>query len=355
VPLFVEGRPIPPRWAEIKAAQPTPIDTYSRRADSIHIAFINNMPDAALEDTELQFFELLDATAGEIPVRIRLHSLPGIPRGERGRQRLKTFYFEFDDLWNERFDAVIVTGTEPCTPRLQNEPYWPMLAELIDWAESNTISAVWSCLAAHASVLRGDGIERRRLSDKKFGVFEFSKITEHMLTKQTDKVRFPHSRWNEVPAHELIACGYVILTHAADAGVDCFVKNREKSLFVHFQGHPEYVARTLLKEYRRDIKRFLKGERDTYPSMPQGYFDQRATTLLTNFRETALSDPREEVMAAFPEAAVVTKLDNGWQSCATSIYRNWLQHVKSRKREAPALVALSPLPDQMYRRRSAAP
>ena len=70
----------------------------------------------------------------------------------------------------------------------------------------------------------------------------------------------------------LAACGYIVLTQSAEGGVDTFVKKKKRSLFVHFQGHPEYGAQTLLKEYRRDIKRFLRGERETYPSDAKGLF-----------------------------------------------------------------------------------
>jgi homoserine O-succinyltransferase len=121
------------------------------------------MPDPALEDTEMQFLELLDSVAGDIPLRIRFYSLPGIVRGERGQQHLENFYFEFSDLFTRRCDAVIVTGTESCSQNLEDERYWPMLAQLLDWAERNTLSAVLSCLAAHASVLHSDGLRRARL------------------------------------------------------------------------------------------------------------------------------------------------------------------------------------------------
>ena len=64
-------------------------------------------------------------------------------------------------------------------------------------------------------------------------------------------------------ADELTACGYGVLTQSSRRRVDSFLKNKKRSLFVHFQGHPEYGAQTLLKEYRRDIKRFLRsGERN---------------------------------------------------------------------------------------------
>jgi homoserine O-succinyltransferase len=333
MPLMMDGDRVPALWAGKKRVRPAG-KTYglSQRAECVEIALINNMPDAAMEDTEAQFFELLDSTSGDIPIRVKLYSLPGIPRSDRGQQRLDSFYFGINDLLNRRFDGVIITGTEPRQPNLRDEPYWPIFAEVLDWAERNTTSTVLSCLAAHASVLHSDGIERCRLSDKQFGVFDYKKISAHALTSRSaDVVQFPHSRWNEVRVDSLISCGYTVLTGAADAGVDSFVKKKRDSLFVHFQGHPEYGARTLLKEYRRDIKRFLRRERETYPSMPIGYFDASAAKLLTAFQLTALSDPREELLTAFPESSVVSTLQNSWHSSATCVYHNWLQYVVSKK------------------------
>jgi homoserine O-succinyltransferase len=313
------------------------------------------MPDAALEDTEMQFFELLDAAAGDVPVFVKLHSLSGVPRGERGQQHLRSFYYGTDDLLNSQFDGVIMTGTEPRQPNLRNEPYWPALANVLDWTESNTTSTILSCLAAHAGVLHSDGIERCLLSDKQFGVFEFAKAASHQLTGgTTERVRFPHSRWNEVKADAMAACGYLVLTQSADGGVDSFVKKKKRSLFVHFQGHPEYGAQTLMKEYRRDIKRFLRRERETYPSMPKGYFDAAATTLLANFRDIVLSDRREELMDGFPEVAVVGSLQNTWQSSAVSIYRNWLHYLVTNK-AAMSAFPMAAVYHQPLRKRSALP
>ncbi|PYX11081.1 MAG: homoserine O-succinyltransferase [Acidobacteria bacterium] len=355
--LVLEGGRVPPRWAEARSSQPViSLDDYNRQEEGVRIAFINNMPDPALEDTEMQFFELLNTVAGDVPVRIKLYSLPGIPRGERGQQHLNDFYFHFDDLWNSRFDAVIVTGTEPCSPNLRDEPYWPVLAELLDWAERNTVSAVLSCLAAHASVLHSDGIDRHKLSDKQFGVFASSRVADHALTNHAgDLLRFPHSRWNEVREDALVSCGYVVLAKSAEAGVDSFVKKKKKSLFVHFQGHPEYGARTLMKEYRRDIRRFVNRERETYPSMPRGYFDAAATKLLTEFREKVLSSPSEELMTMFPEPAIAGTLQNSWHSSATCVYQNWLQYVVSKKADASVFAALAAFSGHVQRKRSAMP
>ena len=144
-------------------------------------------------------------------------------------------------------------------------------------------------------------------------------------------MRFPHSRWNEVREDALTSSGYSVLTKSAEAGVNLFVKKKKKSLFVHFQGHPEYGARTLWKEYRRDIKRFLRRERPTYPKMPHGYFGSTVTRALDEFRETALSHPSEERLAEFPEVDMGDGLESVWRSPAARVYGNWLQYVVARR------------------------
>jgi homoserine O-succinyltransferase len=354
MPLVIEGGRVPPRWAERKSLPAAaPVDRYGS-ADCVRLAFINNMPDSALEDTEIQFFELLDAASGDIPVLLSLHSLTGVLRGERGQHHVNSFYHGTDELLNCQFDGAIMTGTEPRQRDLRNEPYWPALVKVLDWAETNTVSTILSCLAAHAGVLHSDGIDRQPLGDKQFGVFDFGKAANHPLSSGTgERVRFPHSRWNGLQADVLVACGYSVLTQSAEGGVDSFIKMKKRSLFVHFQGHPEYGAQTLLKEYRRDIKRFLKKERETYPSMPKGYFDAASVKLVTEFRDVALCDRREELIDGFPEAALAGALRKTWHSSATAIYRNWLRYVVSNKSEIPEFSAVPATRENFERKRTA--
>jgi homoserine O-succinyltransferase len=130
------------------------------------------------------------------------------------------------------------------------------------------------------------------------------------------------------------------------------VKQKKKSLFVHFQGHPEYGAETLFKEYRRDIKRFLRGERESFPTMPYGYFDASAAQLLAEFQQAALTHPNEEQLALFPETIAKT-LHNTWQSSAVCIYRNWLQYLLAKKAEASPFATTPGSYTQVQRKRSA--
>lgn len=298
----------------------------------IDIGLINNMPDPALDATERQFRALLGAAAGDLVVRMTLYTLPEVPRTDFGRRQVNK-YTSIDELWRSRHDGLIVTGTEPQSADLKDEPYWGSLTRVLEWAEHHTYSTILSCLAAHAGILHMDGIERRPLGDKRFGVFECVRVADHPLTAAApDRVRMPHSRWNEIPEEALLACGYRVLTRSDGAGVDAFVKQR-KSLFVFFQGHPEYEATTLLLEYRRDIGRYLRGERNTYPPMPEGYFDDEIVRMLTALRERAQTDRREELLAEFPVAKAADRVMNNWRSAGECLYRSWLGYLAWEKKQ----------------------
>jgi homoserine O-succinyltransferase len=297
----------------------------------IEIGLVNNMPDTALKSTEAQFAALLEAAAGDLPVRLRLFSLPLVPRSARGALHLGATYLGLRDFWDSRLDALIVTGAEPRAPELADEPYWAALAELIEWADQHTISTVWSCLAAHAAVFHLDGIVRRPLRDKRFGVFDCVRTADHPLTGGLDaRLHVPHSRWNELREDDLCAAGYDVLTTSADAGVDMFVRGG-RSLFVFFQGHPEYDVASLLGEYRRDLGRFLRRERETCPAVPLGYFDAATAARLEDFAARLCGDRREEVLAEFPLDVAERGIRDGWREGAARIYANWLAFLAEQK------------------------
>lgn len=293
---------------------------FARR--NLNVALINNMPDSALESTERQFAELLAAASSDLLVRLRLYSLPDVPRSPSARHYIENNYSPLDSLWDSRPDGLIVTGTEPSAAELRDEPYWSGLTEIVDWAQHATISTIWSCLAAHAAVLHMDGIRRRRLAAKRSGIFECANISTDPLAAGLPK-RFsvPHSRLNGLDQSELTVGGYTTLSISESAGVDTFIK-KARSTFVFFQGHLEYETDTLFREYRRDVARFLKGEREEYPAMPEQYFSSDMQRCLSAFRDRALADRREGLIADFP--SVKENLSNTWRAAATQLYRNWL-------------------------------
>jgi homoserine O-succinyltransferase len=319
----------------------SPLEFHESATGCIDIGLLNNMPDAALEATERQFLTLIDSAALGIVVRLSLYSLPDVPRSESGRRHIGSFYSGIERLWETNLDGLIVTGTEPRARNLIEEPYWRSLTGVLDWADRTTHSTILSCLGAHAAVRHFDGIERQRLSEKCFGLFESSLIANHPLTAHApSRFRLPHSRWNGIPEKELSGCGYRILTRAKDAGVDMFVKQK-RSLFVFFQGHPEYECNSLLLEYRRDVGRYLRREMDTYPPLPRGYFDAATESRLTELRESTLHDRRGVLSPDFPTARLETGMTSFWRPAAARIYGNWLTYLCTQKERRRALVSLS--------------
>jgi homoserine O-succinyltransferase len=141
----------------------------------------------------------------------------------------------------------------------------------------------------------------------------------------------PHSRWNDLPIEALRESGYTILSSSDATGADTFTRQR-RSLFLCFQGHPEYEDVTLLKEYRRDVGRFLRGEQASYPLQPRGYFSPAASAALDEFRERALKGARPELLAQFPTTAAAQDLRAPWAGAAARIYRNWLAYIAAAAR-----------------------
>lgn len=302
-----------------------------RRSGGIRIGLVNNMPDPALELTEQHFSALLARAMPDHAVELCFFSLSGVPRGEHGQRLLHEHgYRDVEELNAGELDGVIVTGTEPKSANLRAEPYWKSFSSFCAWIDDTGLSAVFSCLAAHAAVLHYDGIERHRLEDKCCGLFSHSIRISHFLTEgMPSPALIAHSRWHEVSAGSLAARGYRILSAAPDAGVDLFIRQR-RGLQLFFQGHPEYDQDALLREYRRDVKRFLRREGEVYPRLPFGYFEPTDIEKLCTFRARARYDRSESLMDEFPElTARVPEVEPP----SASIYRAWLTYIIERRLE----------------------
>jgi homoserine O-succinyltransferase/O-acetyltransferase len=304
----------------------------ARPRDALVIGVVNNMPDGALVSTERQLFDLLLAAAPDAPIHLKFYALPTVRRSEWGCDHVERRYFGVDDLCDTTLDGLIVTGAEPQAKELKEEPYWSDFAQVINWAGAGTTSTIWSCLAVHATVLHLNDVDRRPLGEKCIGVFQQSRIKNHpILRGLPHTLPMPHSRWNEIPEEVLRNHGYEVLTRSEESGVDTFIKQHGRSLFVFLQGHPEYEPLSLLGEYRRDIGRFLRGESEDYPTMPRHYFSEPVRQLLSTFRDNALRDRRAELLARFPVAKASVGVENVWQKGAHQLYRNWLTLLRARK------------------------
>jgi len=296
----------------------------------LRIGLVNNMPDAALQATERQFMRLLRQAAGNIRIDLHCFSLPSLKRSQTAQWRVEKQYTDIADLGRLQFDGLIVTGAEPTAATLPDEPFWQELTDLIDWARTNTRSTIWSCLAAHAAVLYLDGIERQRLDTKCSGIYDCAKVADNWLTADVPSpLKISHSRLNELRAGDLTARGYQMLTTSPEAGVDIFAKQLG-SQFVFFQGHPEYDALSLEREYLRDIARFLAGQRDTYPALPVGYFDAGTEHRLAGFEQRARLERRPGLSTELPERTLRRDIAAG--AAATAMFRNWLGYLSKGAR-----------------------
>jgi len=301
---------------------------------SLTIGLLNNMAGAAFKATERQFVSLLDSTSEGIPIHVSFYALPGLSQAESGGLHFANHYSNVDALLTTHLDGLIVTGREPKMASLRDEPYWDSFTQVLEWARTNTHSTVWSCLAAHAAILHMDGIGRRKSDEKNFGVFECAHVSDHPLTQGLlPRFHVPHSRWNGVAQEDLTDHGYSVLSRIAGDGDDTFIK-QEKSLFVFFQGHLEYETGTLMREYRRDVGRYINSETNTYPLLPRGYFDGATEKALTTLRNKVISCRSAELLPRIAGAIENTQIENRWQSSAVQIYRNWLEFICARKSES---------------------
>lgn len=313
------------------------IENIGRRAESwpanapalglrqLRVAIVNNMPDAALIATEHQFTRLL-SMAGRGEAVVSLYHMPELPRGEAARAVLATRYRPVDDLFRDETDALIVTGNEPRAARLDAEPYWPAMARLIDWAANARKPSVWSCLAAHAAVLHLDQIERRRLPQKVSGVLNSSVTAGRGLTDLPSRFATCHSRLNEAPGDALLNRGYRIISEAPGGAVDAFSKTFAAP-FLFLQGHPEYDADSLMREYRRDVGRYLNGTQATYPEMPQNYFDEATIFRMAQFRSRAEPERDARLFELFPAAALRPGIETELAQTASALFRSWFDSV----------------------------
>jgi len=298
---------------------------------AIHIGLVNNMPDAALRATELQFARLLKDAAGPLDVRLRLFSLSSIPRGVEARGRMAGFYDDAAFLEAANIDALIVTAAQPGAADLRQEPYWTELTELIDWAQTGTISTLFSGLAAQAAVLHLDGIMHRPLTSKLSGVYDSRQAQDDPLFfNAAPTMPVPHARRSDIAESDLTAKGYRVLARLdtkGDGGGQADIFTREppgSSQFVFLQGHPEYDPGTLGRQYLHEMAGFLAGETVERPAIPQHYFDRATENRLAEIGAKAgLGHYQEVVLGALPRQL--------WRTSTVRLIGNWLLLVAAAK------------------------
>lgn len=295
-------------------------------------ALVNNMPDAAFCATERQFIGLLDAGSGCETVGVTRHALAGVPRGERIGARIAAEYRPVQDLVADPPDLLVVTGANPIESRIEDEPYWSDLCDLLRWGSDYVPAMVLSCLSAHAALAVFDGIERTALPVKCTGVFAQQADPTHPLAAGFDgPVVLPHSRCNSVPPAAVAAAGYAVALHSQEVGWSVVTKTVGRCEVVLFQGHPEYDPSSLVREYHRDVRRYVTGERDELPCLPRDCVAGRDWDELCRLHERVVGGERNPALvAAFPFDEVGARAAWPWRSTALRLYTNLLGTIAKR-------------------------
>jgi homoserine O-succinyltransferase/O-acetyltransferase len=303
----------------------------ARRQDNreLHIGLLNLMPDTALTATERQFMHLVGST--NLPIHFYLYpfTIPEQDRGGRAQAHIDDHYFNFSALKEEGLDALIVTGANIVEPELEQVLIWKPLIKIADWANAHVASSIYSCLSAHAMLKHQYRIPRQLLSQKQWGVYRHNVChPEHpLLSNLPAEFDTPHSRWNTITKLQLEQAGLPVLAESEDAGVHIAV-SPDQFQNIYFQGHPEYDADSLLKEYRREILRYLNGDRAFEPPHPENYLPADAADIANRYlRQSKATLKKLGDLPDFPDRELAQFTENTWSNVGELFFENWLRLV----------------------------
>lgn len=241
-------------------------ETCASRQDirALKIILLNLMP--IKQDTEVQLLRLI----GNTPLQIDLTLLRTATHTSKNTssEYLNMYYQTFEEIKEEKFDGMIITGAPVEQMPFEEVTYWKELEHIMEWTKSNVTSTFHICWGAQAGLYYHYGIPKQQLKDKKFGVFEHTKRTHvPLLQGLDDKVFIPHSRHTESAREKIQACeDLILLLDSSEAGPALMMSKNGRQIFS--TGHGEYDAFTLATEYVRDLEKKLPIE------MPQNYFVQ---------------------------------------------------------------------------------
>lgn len=313
----------------------------------LHIGLLNMMPDAALAATERQFFRLVGESNQIAQFYMHPFTLAALNRGQEARAYVDQYYETFDQIKKNGLDALIITGANVTQPDLSLEPFWQPLIEVIDWAHAHVTSTLCSCLATHAVMQFRYGQKRRHMASKRWGVYPHRVVDRRHPLVAGVNTRFdvPHSRFNDVARAQFEVAGLHVLVESADAGVHLAV-SEDGFRLVFFQGHPEYDINSLLKEYKREVNRYAKGERLDYPPLVENYFALRTQAILDEHRQRVIAARQQrQPIPELPETLIAASLDNTWHDSAEAVINNWMgkvYQVTNQDRRLPFMDGVDP-------------
>ncbi len=308
----------------------SPTDAAGSDLPDIHVAVLNLMPDTALRATDRQFARLVASFGDRANLWFHVFSMGVEARGAAAREHIAEYYESLESIREHPVDALVVTGANPSYVDMTREAFWPGLFEVFSWADRAVHSKLCSCFATHAVFKLYWGVERVRLPQKMWGVYQHRIVEDHpLLLGLDDPIMAPHSHYYDLSRDQLESVGATVLIESEEAGVHMAVHDDFE--FVFFQGHPEYDDISILKEYKREVWRFLMRRRSTYPHTPEHYFTGRALPALEELRSRALYRDDADPIPDFPESDLGDGLENSWRQVGFGIYGNWLQRVLDKR------------------------
>lgn len=245
----------------------------------LRIVILNLMPTKV--ETETQILRLLSNSP--LQVEIELLQTATHESKNTSREHLLSFYKTFDDIKDEKFDGMIITGAPVELLDFEEVDYWTELTEIFEWAKKNVYSTLYICWGAQAGLYYHYGIQKHALPEKIFGVFPHKPLDLfHPLMRGLDDVFYvPHSRHTEIRREDIAKVKDLqILSYSQMAGVHIISDMACRNFYL--TGHSEYDADTLAKEYFRDLDKGLDIK------IPYNYFpddDIKRTPVIT-WRQT---------------------------------------------------------------------
>ena len=256
----------------------------------LKVCILNLMP--LKEETELQLLRVLSNTPLQIDVSFM--TLKSHVSLNTSASHLNKFYITYDDVKDEKFDGLIITGAPVEKMEFEEVDYWEELCKIMDWSKRNVTSTLHICWGAQAGLYYHFGLEKKSLDKKISGIFEHRvrNRKEPLVRGFDDYFYAPHSRYTEVTREDVYACdAFKVLTESDEAGIYIAMAGDGKQIFI--TGHPEYDRVTLKNEYIRDCGKGLN------PEIPAHYFPD--------------DDPEKEPFLQ-------------WRSHSINLYSNWLNY-----------------------------
>ena len=238
---------------------------YHQDIRPLKIVILNLMPTKIT--TETQLLRLIGNTPLQIEI-ILMHPKSHTPKNTP-EEHLLEFYKTFDEIRDEHFDGLIITGAPVEQLPFEQVNYWDELTQIMDWSLTNVYSTLHICWGAQAGLYHHYGIPKYDIPQKLFGVFAHTKAKEHIkLLRGFDDVFYvPHSRHTEIRKEDICKVDDLeILSESEEAGVYLVASKDGRHIFA--TGHSEYDPLTLKAEYERDLERGLN------IAIPKNYFPE---------------------------------------------------------------------------------